>query len=348
MPVTAPWQHGKLFSRLWVCISIYQQQHMYLKQKPSHLVSFHFNPATPFLLLYHCWLNLLRFIMTPRKHRIKQVGKDLKRSWGSLSYPRKHLASQKASHHFGRLYTSLSYPCIHQEVLSSCYPLPWSAGIFKDLTHPIRQRPFQRCEKPPALLHILATPDRKSPVSPLERVHISAGISENVLSAVNGWAHLAQSISSPDHHWCLHTHLQPAGTLLQACLLQSTQVQQNKGSHRRKRHTTELHGMCTHRACPQQSSFQPNQPTAGDAVRLQRLCQTFVCTLTPCKWAPASRAWSMSNPNGSVEVWKPIWAFLYIDIRQDERTTQEQTCQMLKVWTWPHLCWPGKYKPSPF
>lgn len=31
--------------------------------------------------------------------------------------------------------------------------------------------------------------------------------------------------------------------------------------------------------------------------------------LTACKGAPASLAWSISNPNGSVEVWKPIWQF---------------------------------------
>lgn len=64
--------------------------------------------------------------------------------------------------------------------------------------------------------------------------------------------------------------------------------------------------------------------TAGAVVRLQRWCQQFLSTLTPCKWALASLAWSIPNPSCSVKVWKPTWAFLYRDIRHDESMVEGQ------------------------
>lgn len=103
---------------------------------------------------------------------------------------------------------------------------------------------------------------------------------------------------------------------------------------------------------PEPGSHGQPSAAAGAAVWPQPPCQRFLSLLTACKRAPARLAWSISNPNGSVEVWKPIWQFY------------TQTLGMMKEW-WKdnmrenmpdfasvdmalNLYWPGTNKLSPF
>lgn len=149
--------------------------------------------------------------------------------------------------------------------------------------------------------------------------------------------------------------------------------QQNKGSRWKKRHTNELHGVCTCSACLQRRGFQPRCPPGRGAwgpeqtpagqraaqpqwqerlYNLNDCASNFCSTLTLCKWALTSLAWSISNPNGSVKIGS-LSGHFYI-----------QTLGMMKAW-WKdnagenmpnfasvdmalNLYWPGKNKLSPF
>lgn len=236
--------------------------------------------------------------------------------------------------------------------MSSCHPPPWSAGIFKDSTHLIRQSPLRHWEEPPALLHIHTAPDCASLISSLESVSCPKWCSylcwspENVSSDLNDWARLALGTGSPEHHRCLHACLQPAGTPLRARLPQNTPVLAAKQRQSLEKETHKWASRCVHTQRSPSAQRRPaklpagqgsagsgadaggaaGSPTAraGAVRRLQRPRQRFLSTPTPREWAPASLAWSISNPNGSALVWKPIWASFYRDIRHDDSTVGRQ------------------------